>query len=192
MAMNVTYNRDFMSILNGLMSSSESILDIGSGIGVLLEQYAARFIVALDIHRPYLEKRVYTSSRIIPINADAQDINRLFLPKTFQMVTLVDTIEHFTKQDGLELLKKAELVARDRVIIFTPRGFFPQSVDHYGLSGEKYQTHYSGWEPEEFAKLGYEVTVLKNFHTSENRAFVQSFGANHPPVDALIAWKNKR
>ena len=53
MAVNRTYSKDLMSLLNGLLASSESVLDIGSGIGVLLEQYASRLILALDIHRPF-------------------------------------------------------------------------------------------------------------------------------------------
>lgn len=73
----------------------------------------------------------------------------------------------------------------------TSRGFFPQSADHYGLSGERYQTHYSGWEPEEFEQLGYEVLILKDFHDSDNISFVETFGRNHPPIDALLAWKNQ-
>jgi hypothetical protein len=190
MAVNETYSRDLMSLLNGLLVSSESVLDIGSGIGVLLEQYASRLILALDIHRPFLEQRVYKSAHIIPVNANAMRIERLFMPGSIAMVTLIDTIEHFTKTDGLTLLNKAEQIAGSRVIVFTPRGFFPQSVDHYGLSGDRYQTHRSGWEPEEFEQLGYEVMILKNFHDSDNLAFVKSLGSNHPPVDALLAWKN--
>ena len=111
------------------------------------------------------------------------------MPGSIAMVALIDTIEHFTKTDGLTLLNKAEQIAGSRVIVFTPRGFFPQSVDHYGLSGELYQT-IAATGAEEFDQLGYEVMILKNFHDSDNLAFVNWFGGRHPPVDALLAWKN--
>lgn len=186
-----TSDKDFMSSLNELLASADTVLDIGSGIGVLLEQYACGFIVALDVHRPFLENRVFKSAHILPVHANADDIDRLFLPKTFATVTFVDSIEHFTKEDGHRILKKAELLARDKVIVFTPRGFFPQSVDHYGLNGDVYQTHYSGWEPEDFTELGYEVLVFNGFHDTNNHAFVESFGRGHPPIDALLAWKYK-
>ena len=80
MAVNQTYSKDLMSLLNGLLASTESVLDIGSGIGVLLEQYASRLILALDIHRPFLEQRVYKSAHIIPVNANAMKIDHLFMP----------------------------------------------------------------------------------------------------------------
>jgi hypothetical protein len=184
-----TDRKDFLPILKRLLKSSDSVLDVGSGIGVLLEQYQCRFIVALDIHRPFLENRVYRSPHILPLHADAQDISKLFLPKTFGAVTLIDSIEHFTKEAGLAVLEKAERLARDNVIIFTPRGYFPQFVDYYGLNGDIYQTHYSGWEPEDFTDLGYKVLILKGFHDATNQAFVESYGIDHPPIDALLAWK---
>ena len=182
-------SKDFMTSVNSLLVTSQSVLDIGSGIGVLLEQYAASQIVALDIHRPFLEKRVYASPHIVPLHADAMLIDSLFLPKTFGAVTLIDSIEHFTKENGLAVLRKAEQLARERVVVFTPRGYFPQSVDHYGLNGDVYQTHYSGWEPADFEALGYDVLVFTGFHDASNVAFVESFGRDHPPVDALLAWK---
>ncbi|MFC5648753.1 class I SAM-dependent methyltransferase [Paenibacillus solisilvae] len=186
-----TFDKDFMFSVNRLLESAETVLDIGSGIGVLLEKFACSFIVALDVHRPFLENRVFKSAHILPIHANAYDIDLLFLPKTFAAVTLVDSIEHFTKDVGQLILKKAELLARDKVIVFTPRGFFPQSVDHYGLNGDVHQTHYCGWEPEDFTDLGYEVLIFKDFHDASNHAFVESFGSDHPPIDALLAWKSR-
>lgn len=159
-----TPDNDFMSSLNGLLKSTDTVLDLGSGIGVLLEEYACSFIVALDIHRPFLENRVYKSvHHILPVHADDYEINLLFLPETFAAVTLVDSIEHFTKEGGKLIMEKAERLARDKVIVFTPRGFSPQSVDHYGLEGDVYQTHYSGRVPEDFTALGYDVLILKGF-----------------------------
>ncbi|MNE86131.1 hypothetical protein D3C80_1831980 [compost metagenome] len=92
--------------------------------------------------------------------------------------------------EGKELLRKAELIAASRVVVFTPRGFFPQEgTDHFHLQGEYYQRHWSGWEPEDFMKLGYSVTVLKGFHHAENPAFREAFGPDHEPLDALLACK---
>ncbi|MFC4101708.1 class I SAM-dependent methyltransferase [Paenibacillus xanthanilyticus] len=190
MATYYTKDRDIVHHINTLLNPKAPVLDLGSGLGVLLELYRSPLVIALDIHRPFLENRLYTSPHIIPLHADAQDIDRLFLPKTFGIVTLIDAIEHFNKEAGLILLRKAEQLAREGVIVFTPRGFFPQSVDHYGLEGDRYQSHYSGWEPEEFEALGYDVLIMEAFHDATNQSFVESFGADHPPIDALLAWKN--
>lgn len=182
--------KDFLPVLLEQLKFSDSILDVGSGTGALLERYEAAVIVGLDIHRPYLLNRKYTSPCIIPVNANASHIDKLFLPGTFSAVTLIDSLEHFTMDEGKELLRKAEIIASNRVVVFTPRGFFPQEgTDHFHLQGEYYQRHRSGWEPEDFMQLGYSVTVLKGYHHAENPAFQEAFGMDHAPLDALLACK---
>lgn len=182
--------KDFLPVLLEQLKFSDSILDVGSGTGALLERYEAAVVIGLDIHRPYLLHRKYTSPCIIPIHANASHIDKLFLPGTFSAVTLIDSLEHFTMDEGKELLRKAEIIASNRVVVFTPRGFFPQEgTDHFHLQGEYYQRHWSGWEPEDFMKLGYSVTVLKGYHHAENPAFREAFGEDHAPLDALLACK---
>ncbi|WP_379159365.1 class I SAM-dependent methyltransferase [Paenibacillus sp. sgz5001063] len=181
--------KDFLPVLLEHLKFAESILDVGSGTGTLLERYEAKVVIGLDIHRPYLLHRKYTAPHIIPVHADARHIDELFLPGTFSAVTFIDSLEHFTMREGKELLRKAEIIAANRVVVFTPRGFFPQEADHYHLHGEQFQKHRSGWEPEDFLELGYHVTVLKGFHHAENPSFQEAFGQNHAPLDALLACK---
>ncbi|KWX75402.1 class I SAM-dependent methyltransferase [Paenibacillus jilunlii] len=182
--------KDFLPVLLEHLKFAETILDVGSGTGTLLERYEASVVIGLDIHRPYLLHRKYTAPHIIPVHADAGHIDKLFLPGTFSAVTLIDSLEHFTMSEGKELLRKAEAIAAGRVVVFTPRGFFPQEgTDHYHLQGEYYQKHRSGWEPEDFLELGYAVTVLRGYHHAENPSFQEAFGPNHAPLDALLACK---
>ncbi|MBP2002142.1 SAM-dependent methyltransferase [Paenibacillus shirakamiensis] len=181
---------DFIPILRERLRFTDSILDVGCGIGAMWDYYDAPVIIGVDIHRPYLEHLVRTTRRAIPIHTDATRIGKLFMPNSFSAVTLIDSLEHFVKEDGLKVLAYAEQIAKDQVIVFTPRGFFPQiGVDNYNLNGEKYQTHYSGWEPEELLELGYHVYVIRCFHNRDNVSFVEAFGRDHPPVDAIFAWK---
>ncbi|SDS92312.1 Methyltransferase domain-containing protein [Paenibacillaceae bacterium GAS479] len=183
-------NKRFLRYLNKMIAGADTLLDVGCGPGHLLGSLNARMIVALDVHRPYLENMVEHSPLVVPLHADALDISRLFVRDSFTVVTLVDVLEHFAKSDALELLMQAENVAKERVVLFTPRGFFPQEgVDHYGLNGEEYQTHRSGWEPEELEALGYDIIVMKGFHDSSNLAFLQTFGPDHEPIDAILAIK---
>ncbi|WP_308638399.1 class I SAM-dependent methyltransferase [Paenibacillus silvisoli] len=187
---NETNNRDLNGLLLQKLSQTESLLDVGSGPCLMLDNLPFRHIVALEIHRPYLINRATKAGHILPLNADAREIGKLFVPKSFSAVSFFDTLEHFDKQEGYALLREAEQIARSQVIIFTPRGFFPQQdVDHYGLSGETYQTHRSGWEPADLEQLGYEVIIMKGLHDANNPAFVHSYGVDHPPVDALLAIK---
>ncbi|KIL34702.1 hypothetical protein SD71_18220 [Cohnella kolymensis] len=182
-------NKDYLSIVKELIDPCFSLLDVGCGTGDRCFTVTG-FIVGLEIHRPYLENRENRQPHIIPLNADAMKMDQLFMPKTFSAVLFMDTLEHFSKKDGLHLLKVAEEIATDKVVVFTPRGFFPQrNYDYYNMQGERFQEHRSGWEPEDFLERGYYVLVLKGLHDAQNPSFVRSFGADHPPVDALLAYK---
>ena len=85
----------------------------------------------------------------------------IFLPRSFDVVMLIDVIEHFRKGEGLEILDVVERIARSRVVVFTPLGEFPQSdFDAYGLGGEQFQEHRSAWHEADFASRGYSIVVL--------------------------------
>ncbi|WP_219835785.1 hypothetical protein [Paenibacillus sp. R14(2021)] len=180
----------FLPLIRQKLTGIESLLDVGSGPCFMLENLPCKSILALEIHRPYLINRVTQAPHIIPINVDALYIGRLFVPGSVEAVSFIDSLEHFTKQDALLILKEAEQAAKKRVIVFTPRGYFPQhNIDHYGMNGEIYQTHRSGWEPEEFEAMSFQVTVMKGLHDNRNQAFTHAFGDRHEPVDALLAVK---
>jgi hypothetical protein len=144
--------------------------------------------LGLDAHRPYLLHR--TSRDAVPINAPAQQLDRLFVPDAVDLVTLIDVLEHFPADEARGVLRQAETVAARLVMLFTPRGEFPQAgFDAFGLGGERYQEHRSAWEPQDLADLGYRVIVLRGYHGPGNRSFVEAFGPSAPPVDALLAYK---
>lgn len=64
-------------------------------------------------------------------------------------VVMLDVIEHMDKADGQAVIELAQAKAR-QVVVFTPIGFMPQHGDAWGLGGDYWQAHRSGWEPEEF------------------------------------------
>lgn len=186
-----TDSKDLSAKLKELIDrQGYSLLDVGCGL-CLSSDLECPVLIGIDVHRPYLVNRVNRSASLIPLHMDARNMHHFFLPKTISLVLFNDTLEHFHKFEGLNLLKQAEQIAVKRVIVFTPRGFFPQEgYDHFQLQGEKFQSHRSGWEPEEFLQLGYEVLVFKDFHDASNASFRKAFGEDHPPVDALLAWKD--
>ncbi|MFC4778763.1 hypothetical protein ACFO9Q_18365 [Paenibacillus sp. GCM10023252] len=188
-----TYDRNFIELMLSQLHDRESLLDIGSGLCSLLRYMPYKHIIALDIHRPYLVNRICMEPHIIPLLAEAKSIGKLFIPDSVSTVSFMDSLEHFTKIEALELLQDAEQIAKHQVVVFAPRGYFPQKgIDHYGMNGESYQEHRSSWEPEELEARGYAVTVLKGFHDHNNSAFTEAFGYGHDPVDALLAIKTKR
>lgn len=149
-----------------------TVLDVGCGLSLKSQYIQADIRVGLDIYRPYLEK-IDARVPYICINADASQIDTLFLHKSFDIVTLLDIVEHLEKPDALELIDKAGRLAKRAVVIETPLGLLPQNMDILGLGGDHFQTHRCGFEVEELEALGYEV-IIRNYelspvkrHTSE-------------------------
>jgi len=68
-------------------------------------------------------------------------------------VIALDVLEHLSKEEGYELLKKMERWARKKVIIFTPNGYVYQD----GYDNNPFQEHKSGWGVKELEELGFKV-----------------------------------
>ena len=190
MTVNVVNHKEFLATVNELLVDSSTVLDVGCGVGTTLKEFCCPIKIGVDAHRPYLENAKY-GEQFIKLNFTAERLNELFLPNSLDSVTLIDVIEHFEKEVGFNVLRQVEEIAAKRVIVFTPRGFFKQiDVDHYGLGGESYQRHRSGWEVEDFQELGYNVVIFSKFHDQKNKAFLQVYGEDAEPIDALLAWKD--
>lgn len=80
------------------------------------------------------------------------NINEIFSKKSFDCVIALDVIEHLTKEEGFDLIKKMEFIARTKVIIFTPNGFIPKKREY-----NPYQEHKSGWTTDDFKKMNYTI-----------------------------------
>jgi hypothetical protein len=85
-------------------------------------------------------------------------------------IVALDVIEHMEKADGLRFLDLAQQKA-SQIVVFTPLGFLHQpeegATDAWGLHGQEWQKHRSGWRPEEFK--GWQTLVDSGFH-AERRA----------------------
>ena len=175
-------------LIRRLSRDCSSVLDVGTGRMDSLALVACPVKIGLDAHRPYLVNRAPGDG--VPLNAPAQQLEQLFVPDAVDLVMLIDVLEHFTEEDAHEVLRQAESVAARLVMLFTPRGEFPQAgFDAFGLGGERYQEHRSAWEPEALVDRGYRVIVLEGYHGPGNQSFVEAFGPSAPPVDALLAYK---
>jgi hypothetical protein len=110
--------------------------------------------------------------------------------KSVDSVFALDVIEHLEKADGLRFLQQAERVARRQIVIFTPLGFFPQSYedpdkpDRWGMQGGYWQTHRSGWLPEDFSE-DWELVCFESYHLVD-----QDEQPLEKPFGAIWAFRN--
>jgi len=189
---NVVNHKEFLIAINELLLDSGTVLDVGCGVGATITEFCCPIKIGVDAHRPYLDN-AKLGEQFIKLNFMAERLSEIFLPNSMDSVTLIDVIEHFEKEVAFDVLRQVEEIAAKRVIVFTPRGFFKQiEVDHYGLGGESFQRHRSGWEVEDFEKLGYNIIIFSKFHDHRNLAFVEVYGKDAQPIDALLAWKDCR
>lgn len=78
----------------------------------------------------------------------------------FDVVTMLDIVEHLPIEKAYSLLANAKLVARKRVLVWIPIGECPQE----DLEGNPYQVHQSVWTQEMLESLGYQVLVYEKYH----------------------------
>ncbi|HLP36105.1 class I SAM-dependent methyltransferase [Lacibacter sp.] len=155
------------------------VLDVGCGIRP--QTFINPFVhICYDAHQQYLDvlqtkltrrKTLTGKLQYIFVNKTVDELISNFPRKSVDTIFLLDVIEHLDKNQGLELMKAFNEIARHQIVIFTPLGFVPQEhpdgKDAWGLDGGKWQQHKSGWTPDDFDN-SWEFLVCKNFHSSDN------------------------
>ncbi len=156
------------------LKGMQSVLDLGCGknspLKILKEEC---YKVGVDIFKRDLaisqSKQIHNKYYLI----DVLKINRKFKPKSFDCVIALDLIEHLTRRQGLKLIRKMEQIAKKKVIIFTPNGFYHQKDNI-----NPFQKHKSGWKVLDFQKLGYNVfgvNGLKYLRKEQSRLKFQPY-----------------
>lgn len=132
----------------------KSVLDIGAGFGkygVLMREYLdvrngrvyqkdwKTVIDAIEIYDPYVSSNygVYNSVRL-------GDIEKIKIEK-YDLILLMDVIEHLTKKKGLQLVRDLRKKCKN-LLITTPIGFSKQGK----FAGNIYEVHKSGFLPKDF------------------------------------------
>ncbi len=151
------------------------VLDVGAGIRPF-NWYKPKHHVCIEPYEPYCELLEAAQFEVYQMTAvEALD---LLMFDRIDAVYLLDVIEHMEKEPALHVLEQAKAMARVQVVIYTPWGFMEQTKDGWGLGGHSWQTHRSGWLPEEF--------------TAADGWTTQSFRPDrHPHPQGLYAiWTN--
>lgn len=68
----------------------------------------------------------------------------------YDIVLAIDILEHFTKPDGLKFLAELKRVAKQAVLVSTPKEFHSQEIE-----ANPYENHRSHWTDEELKHEGY-------------------------------------
>jgi len=90
----------------------------------------------------------YTYNQII--TGDALDLLPDIDDNTYDFVLAVDILEHFTKTDGLKFLDELKRVAKQAVLVSTPKEFHSQEIE-----ANPYENHRSHWTSEELRREDY-------------------------------------
>jgi len=127
----------------------------------------------VDAHRPYLQQVQPELTACTFICGKASEVLPRLMDNSFDLVLAIDFIEHLTRRSGWAFLREAKRIGR-RVAIFTPLGYMEQSyapgeLDAWQMDGTHWQTHRSGWTPQDFP--GWDIEVLPDFHDHTVGAF---------------------
>lgn len=137
----------------------DTVLDIGCGLRPM-NWYTPKHHVCVEPHQKYIE-RVAAVGRYETVRATAQQALLNVRPGTVDAIYMLDVIEHMDKTTGEQVIQLALMAQPKQIVIFTPVGFLKQDgPDPWGLDGETWQQHRSGWEPEEFAGQGWKTALF--------------------------------
>lgn len=138
--------------LRRTLSDCSSVLDLGCGPDSAIKYCKVPYSIGVEQYEPYLTASM---AKKIHDRYIYSDIRKLELePKSVDAVVLLDVLEHFTKEEGLQIIRNMENWARKKIILFTPNGFLPQE---HALDGNPLQKHISGWTVYELEALGFSV-----------------------------------
>ena len=138
-------------VLRPLLHPGARVLDVGSSDGSGSALLVDRRVDAVDIHGPSLDAARTAGVRGVCVQADMMQLP--FANGSYDVVTALDVIEHLPKDRGSVLLAELERVCRSHLVVMTPYGFVEQPPG----PGQPWMEHLSGWWPDDFRALGYEV-----------------------------------
>jgi predicted TPR repeat methyltransferase len=147
------------TFLSARMPKEGRILDAGCGTGLFgvvfkaMRRLNAPTLIGCDIFAPYLKaipKGIYDDL----VCCDSAHLP--FRNKAFSGVVAVEVIEHLDKIRGARALKEFERVSCCIIGLSTPKGYRIRSCE----DGNPFQSHLSGWNVNEFRRLGFKVRFL--------------------------------
>ena len=144
-------NKPILSYLSRV--NPHSILELGSGCGHWAKIFNRPEYVGVESWGPYLVEARHLPTRI---RADARLVP--FRPRTFDVVLVLELLEHLTHQDGIRLLQDAKTISKKAVLVSTPADFVEQGA----LNGNPAERHISLWTRADLQACGFTVTEFRS------------------------------
>jgi 2-polyprenyl-3-methyl-5-hydroxy-6-metoxy-1,4-benzoquinol methylase len=168
-------SESLMNEIGHFIKETDVVADIGCGI-CPMNFFRPKLHIMVEPWQEYsdiLTHRHADDKSVIILRLNALDALKSLATNSVDSVFLIDVIEHIEKDEGFKIIQECERVARQQVVIFTPLGFMPQTVekgekDGWGLSCGQMQDHLSGWMPEDFSKE-WTFYICKDFHKIDHR-----------------------
>jgi hypothetical protein len=144
---------DLTMTVRRALSGCSTVLDLGCGYNSLIAHSSIPFSVGVELFEPYLQESKRRDIHTQYIKADVCKLE--FKPRSFHAVIAIGILEHLTKEEGYELIRRMEEWASKKIVITTPNGYLRQ--DTLACANNPLQEHKSGWTTAEFKKLGFSV-----------------------------------
>lgn len=130
------------------------VLDLGCGSGIAGELFNSAHIhefIGVDIFKPYLKKCRVSGYYKEVYKADITKVKLDW--KSYDVILLLQVLEHLKKVEAVKLIQKAVKAARKAVIISLPNGVsFQKEYDE-----NDFHTHKSTWGTSDLQRLGFKV-----------------------------------
>ncbi len=172
--------RDLQIIAEFIISTSKSVLDVGSGIGHYLKYTKPdQDVTAVEPHKPYIDSCKEKTPWVKFHNTDGIT----FLKSTnekFDCILMLDVVEHLEEKESIELLNEARKHCNKIIFSQIPIGIHEQHNDEWNLGGEYWQTHRSTWTKDNLHKLGFSHnSIWENWYSWDENEDEKS---NHTSV----------
>jgi ubiquinone/menaquinone biosynthesis C-methylase UbiE len=135
--------------INSLLRDTDIVLDVGCGTKEVSRGLKCKSVTTLDVWQPF-EPDIWCDLNTVP-QLPCED-------NTYEMVLLIDVIEHLPKDSGFKILKEAKRVTNKYVVILTPLWWDPNLDQCKDPASPYYQNEYdkhlSFWQPEDL--VGFE------------------------------------
>lgn len=162
--------RDYTTVIQAAAEGCASALEPGAQFGWNLQKLPPHVTrrVGVEVHKPYVDDPRCVKAGIAWVIADARNYLADELAGAFDLVLLMDFVEHFDYEDAAIVIAESKRIAAKRVLWWCPIGEHPQDWDEWGLGGERWQTHRSVWDVGGMERLGFDTALWRNHHSARN------------------------